>query len=452
MSDATTRISVRWAISGELIYESEWVLADLEGDDFAAKLQWQISQTTGMCRFRQQLLVGHQCVERRRSWQSLGEPKELQLTLLRPVTGYTSELLNAVSSCSPSSVEDVLTRGQEPNVMDMYGAPAICIAGATGCLEVVQLLLEAGADLEATSLCEGTCPLFLAASNGNLEVVQCLVRAKANLNQQDHSLETPIYAAASNGYEEVVSFLAEAAADPNQADILKSTPLLVAADHGFYDVVKCLLSCKADPRIATCDGETPLYVASVEGHYEVVRALLEAGADQEISGSERSHNLLTAAQQNHIEVLQCLLQFGNAEETKKSAETLLIRAAVRGWQRWLPCLFDAGINPDATADMGFTALGIASQFGQTAVAKSLLQARADHNKRMEDGSTPLLLAAQYGRLEIASMLLQAGADIHAALDNGETAVTLAAKRGHVDVAKCLAEARQRPFANGLAKA
>lgn len=28
--------------------------------------------------------------------------------------------------------------------MDMYGAPAICIAGATGCLEVVQLLLEAG--------------------------------------------------------------------------------------------------------------------------------------------------------------------------------------------------------------------------------------------------------------------------------------------------------------------
>lgn len=35
------------------------------------------------------------------------------------VTGYTSELLNAVSSCSPSSVEDVLTRGQEPRFSSM---------------------------------------------------------------------------------------------------------------------------------------------------------------------------------------------------------------------------------------------------------------------------------------------------------------------------------------------
>ncbi|CAK9031049.1 Mitochondrial metal transporter 2 [Durusdinium trenchii] len=111
--------ALRESMQMPLERESEWVLADLEGDDFAAKLQWQISQTTGMCRFRQQLLVGHQCVERRRSWQSLGEPKELQLTLLRPVTGYTSELLNAVSSCSPSSVEDVLTRGQEPRFSSM---------------------------------------------------------------------------------------------------------------------------------------------------------------------------------------------------------------------------------------------------------------------------------------------------------------------------------------------
>ena len=118
-----------------------------------------------------------------------------------------------------------------------------------------------------------------------------------------------------------------------------------------------------------------------------------------------------------------------------------MKAAVQGYQRWLPCLFDAGINPDATAEMGFTALGVATQFGRTAVANSLLQARADKDKRMKDGSTPLLLAVQLSRLEIAQLLLRLNADVDATLENGETAMTLATKRGHLDLVECLAKAR-----------
>lgn len=130
----------------------------------------------------------------------------------------------------------------------------------------------------------------------------------------------------------------------------------------------------ADPHLATSDGDTPLHGACEEGHTEIVASLLEAGADRYISGADRGRSLLAAVQAGHTEVLQCFMRVGDVDEAKKSAETLLMKAAVQGYQRWLPCLFDAGINPDATAEMGFTELGVATQFGRTAVANSLLQA------------------------------------------------------------------------------
>ena len=296
--------------------------------------------------------------------------------------------------------------------------------------------------MNATSACTAASALFVAASNGHLDVVQCLVRARAAIDQANHSSETPLYAAASNGHAEVARYLVEAGADKHSATASQSTPLHIAAEYGFKEIVDLLLAAGADPHLA-CDGDTPLHTACEEGHGEIVASLLEAGADQGISGSDRSRSLLAAAQGGHTEVLRCFMRLGEVG-TRKSLETLLMKAAVQGYQRWLPCLFEAGIDPDATAEMGYTALGVATQFGRTAVASSLLQARADKDKRMKDGSTPLLLAAQFGRLEIAELLLHEGADIDAALENGETAWTLATKRGHTDLADFLAKAGVRP--------
>ncbi len=61
-------------------------------------------------------------------------------------------------------------------------------------------------------------------------------------------------------------------------------------------------------------------------------------------------------------------------------------------------------------------------FGQTEVARALIQAGADVNFRSNDGSTPLITAAFLCRVEIVQDLLDHGADKSARNKTGATAL------------------------------
>ena len=85
--------------------------------------------------------------------------------------------------------------------------------------EVLQVLLNAGADLEARTENGLTSLLFAARHNENPEIVQALLDAGADLEARDEDGWTPLMLAAwVNSNPEVLQVLLDAGADPSTQD------------------------------------------------------------------------------------------------------------------------------------------------------------------------------------------------------------------------------------------
>jgi len=83
-------------------------------------------------------------------------------------------------------------------------------------------------------------PLMLAAECGHYDVVQYLVEKGADVNDKDGmSMWKPLMRAVWNGHLDIVKYLVEKGADVN-AKYGRWTPMKLAADKGYLDVVEFL--------------------------------------------------------------------------------------------------------------------------------------------------------------------------------------------------------------------
>jgi len=88
-------------------------------------------------------------------------------------------------------------------------------------------------------------PLLAAAEGGHSEVVDLLLQAGADLNGNNSTGYTPLCAAAHNGHVPVVQKLLEAKAEIEKPTFRGDTPLILAAGKGHSEVVKILLGAGA---------------------------------------------------------------------------------------------------------------------------------------------------------------------------------------------------------------
>ena len=93
------------------------------------------------------------------------------------------ELYDAAQNGKLPDVQRLLTEGASPDA-EKYKQPALGVASQTGHLEVVRVLLRAGAKLEATNL-YGSIALMLAASSGKHDCAEFLLGAGADVHAAD---------------------------------------------------------------------------------------------------------------------------------------------------------------------------------------------------------------------------------------------------------------------------
>lgn len=127
-------------------------------------------------------------------------------------------------------------------------------------------------------------PLFVSANQGHANVVQVLLEHGADVNQPVTDIGvTPLYIACDQGHTEVVRTLLAAAAaggDGIRVNLARTdvgaTPLYIAAQKGHVGIVTMLLlEGNADPNAARTDnGITPLCIAAEKGYDTVVGVLL----------------------------------------------------------------------------------------------------------------------------------------------------------------------------------
>lgn len=127
----------------------------------------------------------------------------------------------------------------------------------------------------------GNLPLYYAAREGDIEIIKLLIAAGANIDKPVNERgEHAIHSAVMSGYVTAVAFLVnEYGIDVNKTNYEGYTPLCKAAEQDKNEAIQCLISLGADIEKANSLGYTPLYAAAKYGNIDVMKILITAGAD-----------------------------------------------------------------------------------------------------------------------------------------------------------------------------
>uniref|UniRef100_A0A8C5IYL3 Ankyrin repeat domain 17 n=1 Tax=Junco hyemalis TaxID=40217 RepID=A0A8C5IYL3_JUNHY len=277
---------------------------------------------------------------------------------------------------------------------------ALTLACAGGHEELVQTLLERGANIEHRDK-KGFTPLILAATAGHVGVVEILLDNGADIEaQSERTKDTPLSLACSGGRQEVVELLLARGANKEHRNVSDYTPLSLAASGGYVNIIKILLNAGAEinSRTGSKLGISPLMLAAMNGHTAAVKLLLDMGSDI------------------------------NAQiETNRN--TALTLACFQGRTEVVSLLLDRKANVEHRAKVKSKQLEGAPEGGGQEMGKVLLLP--------VKGNTPLWLAANGGHLDVVQLLVQAGADVDAADNRKITPLMAAFRKGHVKVVRYL---------------
>ncbi|KAL9943972.1 hypothetical protein ACHAO3_008768 [Verticillium nonalfalfae] len=312
---------------------------------------------------------------------------------------------------------------KDSHTMEPYFPSPLSVALSGPHLEATKVLVDAKADILAVGK-KGARPLTVACLVGDPEIVRLLIEKGAEIEAQDENGVTALQGATDWGRLKAVEVMLAHGADHSygqtddkEANSTTWKPIVQASQNNYAKIVALLLSKGAD---ANANGPSgcALYLAARGGHVDVCKMLLENGAVANVSTTEFASPLSVAVETGKLELVQLLLDHG--------AE---IEAVFKG------------TGDDDTKD---TPLTIAARQGLTEIVELLLERGANPNHYEGDLDPPLYLASWRGHVLIVKMLLEKGADpnaqldgqdwtaVHAAYDNPEAMRLLLAKGGDPD--------------------
>jgi ankyrin repeat protein len=148
--------------------------------------------------------------------------------------------------------------------------------------------------------------------------------------------------------------------------------------------------------------------------------------------------LVDAARNADAGALRALLRQGvDVNAAAADGTTALHWASYRDDVNSADLLIRAGANVNAANDLGATPLWTASLNGSAAMVGRLLQAGAHPNAALLLGETPLMIASRSGNPAVVTQLIDKGANVNARAARGQTALMWAVSEQHPDVVKVL---------------
>nr|XP_053650048.1 uncharacterized protein LOC128700721 [Cherax quadricarinatus] len=390
------------------------------------------------------------------------------------------QVMPVVESGDCDTLVQWLDWGLSPDIKGNLHWSALHHASARGHLNIVSILLERGANVNAEDS-NRTTPLHTAAFHGHLRIAELLIDAGANLNASDQRGNTPLHSAIEGCHPGVINLMLDRGCDtsiPNKEGQIFThlvNEFLVTAVHAVnVGHVASLLKGHADPDSRDSFGFPVLCHAAFKGDVLIADALLEAGANPNLADAGGKTPLHHAAYWGHLFVPRPYGKGRLLNAQDKNGCTPLHEAAREGVEDAITILTGRGAKLDATDEEGNTPLHAAARWGQTTAVELLIEKGAsdviknksgllysdlaliravrteersqvmaglawggDPNSRDARRQTLLHHAVYKGAQEICVLLLECGADVNAVDAHGRTPLLLAAYRGNHQIMQLL---------------
>jgi uncharacterized protein len=358
-------------------------------------------------------------------------------------SGATPMQLAAMNG-NAAILDRLMQAGADPNAtLSHSGDTAVMMAARTGKVDAVKVLLDRGAQVNAKETWGGTTALMWAVSERHPEVARLLVERGADVNAKSDFVPS----ASGRGFEGT----APVAPKPNQTvEEFASgwlTPLMFAAREDDLQSARILIQAGAAVNAAGGDGKDALALALFNGSYDVASLLIDSHADVNHADAQRFTPLFWAVDRRNMETAP------NFPWMVTTDPLPLIKK-----------LLDAGANPNALVNntprarmregspriVFATALMRAAFAGDLELVKLLLAHGADSHIQSSDRETTLMAACGLAfingyhrqkppaeRLEVVKLLVDLGEDVNHADSYGITPLMAAANLGDLEIVRYL---------------
>jgi ankyrin repeat protein len=295
----------------------------------------------------------------------------------------SSNWYQAIRNNDLSSIKRMASSRPALEIRDARGTTPLMYAAAVGSVEALNVLLKAGAEVNAKNGLNVT-PLHFAGAE--MAKVRMLVDAGADVDAKSKGERTALIVAAGRpGSHETVRLLLSKGANTTVADRGSFTALIEAARANNTEALSLLLSKPHAINAANVRGFTALMQATGHANLAAVKLLLKNGAD------------VNAAVSSNMTV--------RAGKIAISEMTALMTAPLSS-PEVIDVLLKAGAKVNARDVRGMTPLmfAVASDVPNVATIRMLIEAGADKDIKSNESELARDWAAKYNHAEVASLV------------------------------------------------
>ncbi len=345
-----------------------------------------------------------------------------------------SDVADAAAKADAAAVRTLIERKADVNAPQIDGATALHWAVYRESLELVDMLIRAGARADVANR-NGITPLYMASLYGQPAIIDRLVKAGADAKKLGPNGETMLMLAARNGNPEAIKLLLAAGVPVNEKEPVRATTALMwAAEQRHPAAVKALIDGGADLKARSGAAGLPRnYMAA-----RVDTAGVEGNAQRHAAAAAAGR---TYQQQLEFETAQGIFNSGRRFEGPPAAPTAPAAAAAPAPPVTAapPANADNDNSPEVVVaglvgggSGGLTALILAAREGDIESARFLLDAGADVNEVTNYGWTPLLTATNNRHYRLGVFLLERGANPNIANKGAWTPLYLATDNANIE--------------------